>query len=42
MLVEANSKSHDIVIYMDGSVNGPVWMGVHSQAWRTVHGYSGA
>ena len=35
MLVEANSKSHDIVIYTDSSVTkGLVWLGFHDQLGR--------
>ena len=44
MLVEANSKSHDIVIYMDGSVtrDRSGWGFTIEQGGRTVHEDSGA
>ena len=44
MLVEANSKPHDIVIYMDGSVGGERsgWGFTVKQGGRTVYEVSGA
>ena len=44
MLVEANSKPHDIVIYTDGSVtrDRSVWGFTVKQGGRTVHEDSGA
>ena len=44
MLVQANSKSHDIVIYTDGSVtrDRPGWGFMVKQGGRTVHEDSGA
>ena len=44
MLVEANSKPHDIVIYTDGSVkrDRSGWGFTVKQGGRTVHGDSGA
>ena len=44
MLVEANNKPHDIVIYMDGSVtkDRSGWGFTVKQGGRTVHEDSGA
>ena len=44
MLVEANSKPHDIVIYTDGSVTRDrfCWGFTFKQGGRTVHEDSGA
>ena len=44
MLVEANNKPHDIVIYMDGSVTKDRfgWGFTVKQGGRTVHENSGA
>ena len=44
MLVEGNSKPHDILIYTDGSVtrDRSGWVFTVKQGGRTVHEYSGA
>ena len=44
MLVEANSKPHDIVTYSDGSVtrDRSGWGIMVKQGGRIVHGHSGA